>query len=502
MLDSAVMKRTFPLVFALPLLAGCTSNGNGGQAPGGTGDDASSGSDDGGTVADGDAGVPDTFAWAHAFATGDGSDIMAMASDASGVVVVGQISGTTTIGTTTLTATDGTGNAFVAKLDASGNVLWAKIATGSESAFEAVVIDPSGDIVLSGADYGDSLPNNTPSTFVFAGTTVTPNYASGTIGGSAVNAAAGLVARLDSSGNLKWLKFAETTTAIDTGAVALSGTNVVVSGALNGNAAFGTGETMPITCTTATSECVFLAAYDATTGAPKWGVVAPSTPARGDAAANPHQVQMGVDGTGNIFLGIGGYFEGVGSTDDSELVVNKYDPTGALTWNKVFSATQAQPNLTGFAVDTTGNSYVLGTAATGLVLGSTTIDPNGTGTFLAKLDPTGGVTWTQTLDSSPAGTTGLALGASILTFGNGDDPASILPDTVGPMTLGRFDLTAGTLSSSVTCGIAQARGKVVATNATGTYVAGDGTSPGVFGRVQTMSGEDAGSGGWFVAKLK
>jgi hypothetical protein len=502
------MKPIYRLAWALPLLAGCTSSNSGPSRgdvdAGGGGDDGGplTPSDDGGPLTQSDGGVPDTFAWAKAFAAGFGSDIMAMASDPSGVVVVGQITGWATFGATTLTAPDGSGNAFVAKLDPSGNVLWAKVATGSESAFEAVVIDPSGNIFVSGIDDGDTLSGGAPSSFTFAGTTVAPNL-SGKIGGSSVSGAAGLVARLDTNGNLTWLKFAETTTAIDMGAVALSGTNVVVSGASNGSSAFGPGETLPITCTTATTECVFLAAYDAATGAAKWGVVAPSTPARGNGAANPHQVQMGVDGTGNVFLGIGSYFEGAGSTDDSELVVNKYDPTGALTWNKLFTAATAQPDLNGFTVDTSGNSYVLADSSPGLVLGSTTLDPNGSGTFLAKLDPTGSVTWAKTLDSSQAGTTGLALGASsVLTFGNGDDTASILPDTVVPMSLGRFDPATGSLSSSVVCGIAQARGKAVSINGTSTYVSGDGASPGVFGHVATTGAEDAGNGGLFVAKLK
>jgi hypothetical protein len=43
---------------------------------------------------------------------------------------------------------------------------------------------------------------------------------------------------------------------------------------------------------------------------------------------------------------------------------------------------------------------------------------------------------------------------------------------------------------------------VVAIDGTSTYVAGDGTSPGVFGHVQTTLAEDGGSGGFFVAKLK
>lgn len=411
---NAAMRRILPLLLPFVAFAACTSNsagpssGDGGSSSDDAsinGDDgATGGGDDGGTGLDGDAGVPDTFAWADAFPAGNGSDILAMASDSTGVVVVGQITGTATLGTTTLTATDSEGNAFVAKLDPTGAVLWAKIASGSQSAFEAVALDASGNITLSGDDYGDELPGSTPSTFSFAGTTLTPNYASGTIGGSGVSATAGVVARLDPSGNLSWLKLAETTTEIDMGALAVSGSNVVVAGAMNGNAAFAAGETMPVTCTTSTKECVFLAAYDAATGAPKWALAAPSTPARGNAGNNPHQVQMGVDGTGSLFLGIGGYFEGVGSTDDTELVVNKYDPTGVLTWNKVFMAGGGDtPELAGFGVDTAGNSYVLGNQAAGLVLGPTTIDSNETGDFLAKLDPTGAVTWAETLDSNPGG---------------------------------------------------------------------------------------------------
>jgi hypothetical protein len=493
------MKRIPSLCLLLALLSACTSSSNGGGASANQdgGLDATSGGDDAGvaddgSAADGDAGVPDTFAWAQVFPAGSGSAVTAMASDASGVVVVGQITGAAVIGSTTLTSTAGEGNAFVAKLDPTGKVLWAKIASGSSSIFEAVALDASGNITISGAEYGDA-----PGPITFAGATLSPNT-SGTIGGSSVGSAGGLLGRLDASGNVTWMKLGETTTAIDFGSLAFSGTHVVVAGALNGNAAFGPGETLPAICSNATNECVFFAAYDAATGTPQWGLLAPSTPARGNGAADPHQVHVGTDAAGNIFLGIGGYFEGAGSTDDTELVVNKYDPTGALSWNKVFtSSTGDTPNLQGFAVDTTGNSYLLGS-------GATSLDGNTSSSFIAKLDPTGNTSWVQSLQSSPVGTTGLALGASLLTFGNGDDPSGILSgsNTLTPMNLGAFDPAAGKLTSSVVCGIAGGQGEAVAVDAAATYVAGEGTSPGIFGHVQIPAAADAGSGGIFVAKLK
>ncbi len=469
----------------------------GAPGDGGSGSDDGPAGSDGGTLPDGDAGVRDTFAWAQAFPAGQGSDIVAMAFDSSGVVVVGQITGTATIGATTLTATDSQGNAFAAKLDPSGNVLWAQIASGSQSIFEAVAIDPSGDIFLSGAEGGDS-----PASVTFAGTTAAPNSISGTIAGSEVSPAAGIVARLDASGHLTWLELVETTKLIDVGALALNGNSLVVAGALDGNAAFGPNETLPITCTTSTTECVFFATYDVATGAASWERVAPSTPPRGNGAGNPHQVQLGLDATGNIFLGIGAAYQVSAGPDLSELVVNEYDPTGALRWNKVFPAGSAQPELTGFAVDATGNSYVLGHDGAGLVFGSTTIDSNATGAFLAKLDPTGNVAWAETLDLIAPGATGLALGTTILTFGDGDDPSTVLPRGAYPMVLGRFDVGTGKLSSTVTCGMGHPDGKVVATRGTVTYVAGDGTSPGVFGRIETTGASDAGGGGFFVARLK
>ena len=68
-------------------------------------------------------------------------------------------------GSTTLDTDGGgsNGSAFIAKLDTQGNLLWAKAATGATSLFEAVLLDPGGNILVAGDGYGDSP------TFAFEG---------------------------------------------------------------------------------------------------------------------------------------------------------------------------------------------------------------------------------------------------------------------------------------------------------------------------------------------
>jgi hypothetical protein len=306
-----------------------------------------------------------------------------------------------------------------------------------------------------------------------------------------------VIAKLDASGNPAWVKMVESTEEIDLGSLAISGSNVIAAGPLDGDAAFGPGETM--TVTGCPMGCVAFAAFDGT-GTVQWAAKAPSTPMRNNAAGNPHQVQLGTDGTGNFWLGIGGSFEGAGAPDANQLVVNRYDATGALSWNKSFPLpiVGAEPDLTGFAVDAAGNSYAVGTSAQGLVLGSTTIDSDGVGDFIAKFSPTGDVVWAKTLDldMSSAGTSALAIGTQVLTFGNSNDLDNILPSGIGPMGVGHFDPATGTLVSATTCGASQEHGSAIAISGTSVYVAGEGASTGVFGRLTTTNS------GVFVAKLK
>ncbi len=298
----------------------------------------------------------DTFAWVESLATSpNASHITAAASDATGVVIVGQITGSATVGTQTLTATSTEGNAFVAKLDPNGNVLWGQIASGDQSLFEGVTLDANSNVFITGVDYGNGAGG-----FVIESHPVNPNLA-GSIGGDSVVAGGGVVVALDKDGNYRWASLIEITTAIDAATIAVSGTNVIVAGALDGGAALAPGEVSPIT-TCSTDGCVFLASFDATLGAPGFLHIADSTPARNVAGADDATIWAASDSSGNIVLAIGaGSAVVTHPSDANQIVINKYDPTGTLIWAKAAPMpASGGPDLNGLAVDASGNAYIVG----------------------------------------------------------------------------------------------------------------------------------------------
>ncbi len=433
----------------------------------------------------------DTFAWAESYTTDySHSHIAAAAADASGVVIVGQVTGTAKFGATSLSAVNNSGNAFVAKLDANGNVLWAQIADGDQSAFEAVTVDSAGNIFIAGVTGGTGTLG-----FTFAGHNVLSDFQGGKIGDSFIAAGGGVVLALDKSGNYKWLNLIETSQVIDAGSITLSGSNVIVAGALDGSAAFAPDQTQVIT-TCPIEGCVFFASYDGQ-GNVGFLRIAPSTPARNSSAGNPREVWATSDATGNIFLVIGGFFAATThASDANQVVINKYDPTGALTWAKSAPMPAGGgPEIVGVGTDASGAVYFGGDEGTGLQFGATTI--TGNDQFLAKYSATGDVVWAVTDTTSlPFGMRGLAVGTHVYTFGNGDVAGETLPQNVSPMALDAFDVGSGAVTAGPACGEADATGEVVAASGTSVYVAGEGKAPGAFGKATTSNT------GFFVARVR
>lgn len=90
--------------------------------------------------------------WAKLFsATGEVAG-RGISADASGnALIAGTFKGTLTLGTTSLTATSTNGDVFVAKLDASGNTLWAKkFGQTGENYARGIDSDGEGNIYVSG----------------------------------------------------------------------------------------------------------------------------------------------------------------------------------------------------------------------------------------------------------------------------------------------------------------------------------------------------------------
>ena len=129
-----------------------------------------------------------TLQWAKSFVGpgGGGSEILV---DATGnVFTIGNFSGSTdfdpSASTFTLDATSG--NAYISKLDASGNFVWAKQFGGSGAGATSIALDASGNIYIAGNFFGTADFDPGIGTYTF------------TSSGSADN----FILKLDPSGNL------------------------------------------------------------------------------------------------------------------------------------------------------------------------------------------------------------------------------------------------------------------------------------------------------------
>ena len=151
--------------------------------------------------------------------------------------------------TTLTSAGDGLGTIFVAKYDASGDLVWAKRAGGRQDSGNGIALDGSGNSYVTGS-FADSAifgPGETNETTLTS---------------------AGIfnifVAKYDASGDLVWAKRAGGS-SFDLGiGIAVDGArNSYVTGLFGGSATFGLGETNQTTLTSAGSGDIFVAKYDA-----------------------------------------------------------------------------------------------------------------------------------------------------------------------------------------------------------------------------------------------
>ena len=245
--------------------------------------------------------VPDqeTFAWAQSFAVSQPqtSSIRAIASDSTGVVIAGDLEGNAVLGSTTLTAVSDSGNAFVAKLDLNGAVLWAQIATGGSSLFESVVLDANSNVYVSGAEYGDG------------------NSVDFTFGGATLTNPVGFIVGLTPDGTPRFVKPMNSDTAGDPGSLAVSGSQLVVAGTMTGN-----GDVAGSAIDGCPNDgCVFIAGLALDSGDGQFAVKAAGAPPRSNGAGNAHEVWVVTDASGNIDLALGSYFD----TGDSSAQTNQ-----------------------------------------------------------------------------------------------------------------------------------------------------------------------------------
>ncbi|XHR83383.1 MAG: SBBP repeat-containing protein [Gloeotrichia echinulata GP01] len=315
------------------------------------------------------------FLWAQKFGSGIGSDITV---DASGnTYVTGFFNNTATFGNTTLTSASGSNDAFITKLDSTGNILWAQKLGGTSSDYgNGITVDASGNTYVTG---------NFSGTATFGSTTLTAVSQYG------ISTADGFITKLDNSGNVLWAK-KWGGTASDNGydiAADASG-NTYVTGTFSGTTTFGN--------TTLTSDGSafgnpFITKLDSSGNflwAQKFNIGASYTGS-----------DIIVDSLGNSY--ITGSFYGIatfgnttltspGSTGSSDTFITKLDSSGKFLWAKNLGGTSDDFG-NDITVDSSGNIYVTGRFSGTGTFGNITLtaDSISSDAFVVKLDNNGNV---------------------------------------------------------------------------------------------------------------
>ncbi|HQH50646.1 MAG TPA: SBBP repeat-containing protein [Candidatus Cloacimonadota bacterium] len=243
--------------------------------------------------------------------------------------ITGLISGTATFGNHILTRMGG----FVAKLDPSGNWLWAVQAggTGYEEGYD-IAVDGSGNAYVTG---------------LFQNTATFGSHILTSRGGNDI-----FIAKLDASGNWLWAVRAGGT-IYDMGyGITLDGSgNAYVTGSFGGTATFGSH-----TLTTNGYYGTFVAKLDPS-GNWIWVIQAEGMDDNG--------YDIAVDGVGNTYvIGIFGDTTTFGSHTLTEIgsyniYVAKLDTSGNWLWAAQVEGTDWDEGY-GIAVDSSGNAYVTG----------------------------------------------------------------------------------------------------------------------------------------------
>lgn len=324
----------------------------------------------------------------------------ACATDGAGnLFVAGYFTSTATFGTNALISA-GLSDAFVAKYNNVGALLWVRRAGGPGfDTANGIAVDTLGNCYVTGAFEGaagfgtNSLVNTDATSFTDI-----------------------FVTKLDANGNFVWARGTGVRGVSDAGqAVTVdSSVNVLVAGR-SGQTTFGGS---PV----AGAGRIFLAKYD-NTGNALW---ARAVGLAGSGGALDGATGVGTDASGRIHLA--GNFEGPQATFGTATLTNRGSSDGFLALFDANGVPQrvvqiggaGQDKVNALAVDAAGNAHVAGHFSGSLTLGATgSLIPADVGlassgqidAFVAQFDSSGSLAWAnRTGGSGPDSIRGLALG--------------------------------------------------------------------------------------------
>jgi mRNA-degrading endonuclease HigB of HigAB toxin-antitoxin module len=357
--------------------------------------------------------------WAMQPATGSLQGTRIAVDGPGNSYLTGYFYGSATFGNTTLTNSSGSGDLFVAKYDAAGNVLWANQASGTDYEYgQSITVDGSGNSYVTGYFYGSATFGNT--TLISSGNDDV------------------FIAKYDTSGNVIWAKEAVGTDYEYANGIVVDGSgNSYVTGYFYGSATFG-----DTTLTSSNgSDDVFIAKYD-TAGNVLW---ATQTGGIGDEYGQ----SIAVDGSGNSY--VTGNFSGsatfgsnilTNTSGSDDVFIVKYDAAGNVIWAKQSGGTGDEYGQS-IAVDGSGNSYVTGNFSGSAAFGSTTLTSTGNSdAFVAKYDAAGNELW----DLNPVGFSADDFGRSVATDAAGN--SYVTGSFQGKITFGNTTLTSSGFSEN------------------------------------------------------
>lgn len=316
-------------------------------------------------------------------------------TDASGnVYVTGFYLSTMVAGSTTLTATDSTGSnvgdIFIVKMDASGNVIWAKTAGGAYGdGANDIAVDASGNVFITG--YFKSRYLRFGSLTVFSANNSSANLFTWTDF---------FVAKYDASGNPVWAKSAGTASLDDAKGICVDGgNNVLVAGQYYmGSMAIGS-----TTVVGTAANNLFIAKYD-NSGNVLWSKTATGS---GSGAVNHYAAGITTDASDNIYF-TGNFIASTltigsvtvakkGGLSATDFLIAKLDPLGNTAW--VQNGGGGTALGTGVVRDNNDNIYVTGYfTGTECVFGLDSVKNKNTGgnnedIFVAKYSSAGTLDW-------------------------------------------------------------------------------------------------------------
>ena len=315
-------------------------------------------------------------------------------------------------GTESLTSLGGL-DAFVSKLDSSGNFLWAiRLGNSGGDVAKSIAIDGSGNVLIAG-DFSGTVDFDPG-----AGTANLTSSGEGDI----------FIAKFDTYGNFIWAKSMGGSSA-DSGiflAVDRLG-NSAITGIFSGSVDFDPGlETT--TLTSAGNWDIYVSKFDSN-GNFLWSK-------RRGGTGNDIGDGIGFDSAGNLYSS--GIFSGavdfdpgletstLTSSGSNDVFISKFDTSGNYLWAKKFGGSSSDGS-TPISVDSSGNIYLSGDFS-----GTVDFDPTdgvlnltAAGTkdnFISKVDSSGNYLWTKRIGSSGAEATGArtAIDSSGNVFYTGD----------------------------------------------------------------------------------